>query len=58
MTSESAAGAMMHELDKPTAVSIHDTKLVRIVVIVGLTGMHKTGCSGEKRLVPHVPSSS
>ncbi len=28
------------------------------VVLVGLTGMHKTGCSGETRLVLHVPSSS
>ena len=28
------------------------------VVLVGLTGMHKTGCSGETRLVLHVPGSS
>jgi hypothetical protein len=28
------------------------------VVLVGLIGMHKTGCSGETRLVLHVPSSS
>ncbi len=28
------------------------------VVLVGLIGMHKTGCSGETRLVHHVPSSS
>ena len=27
-------------------------------VLVGLIGMHKTGCSGETRLVLHVPSSS
>ena len=28
------------------------------VVLLGLIGMHKTGCSGETRLVLHVPSSS
>ncbi len=28
------------------------------MVISGLTGMHKTGCSGETRLLLHVPSSS
>ncbi len=38
--------------------SIQDKKLVKTVVLVGLIGMHKTGCSGETRLVPHVPSSS
>ncbi len=32
--------------------------IVKIVVLVGLIGMHKTGCSGETRLVLHVPSSS
>ena len=32
--------------------------IVKIVLLVGLTGMHKTGCCGEKRLVLHVPSSS
>jgi len=32
--------------------------IVKTVVLVGLTGMHKTGCSGETRLVLHVPSSS
>ncbi len=32
--------------------------IVKIVVLVGLTGMHKTGCSGETRLVLHIPSSS
>jgi len=31
---------------------------VNTVILVGLTGMHKTGCSGETRLVLHVPSSS
>ena len=25
--------------------------IVKTVVLVGLTGMHKTGCSGETRLV-------
>ncbi len=25
--------------------------------LVNLTGMHKTGCSGQTRLVLHVPSS-
>ena len=30
---------------------------VIIVVLVGLIGMHKTGCSGETRLVLHVSSS-
>jgi len=29
-----------------------------IVVSAGLTGMHETGCSGEIRLVLHIPSSS
>ncbi len=32
--------------------------IVKTVVLVGLIGMHKTGCSGETRLVLHVPSSS
>ena len=32
--------------------------IVKIVVSVGLIGMHKTGCSGETRLAPHIPSSS
>ncbi len=32
--------------------------IVRTVKLVDLTGMHKTGCSGEARLVLHVPSSS
>ena len=31
--------------------------IVKTVVLVGLTGMHKTGCSEETRLVLHVPSS-
>jgi len=31
---------------------------VRLVVLVGVIGIHKTGCSGETRLVPHIPSSS
>jgi len=31
---------------------------VKTVVLVGLTGMHKTGCSGETRIVLHIPSSS
>ena len=31
---------------------------VKTVAFVGRTGMHRTGCSGETRLVPHVPSSS
>ncbi len=30
--------------------------IVKTVVLVGLTGMHKTGCSGETRLGLHVPS--
>ena len=33
--------------------------IVKTVVLVGLSSrMHKTGCSGETRLVLHVPSSS
>ena len=32
--------------------------IVKTFVLVGLIGMHKTGCSGETRLVLHVPSSS
>ena len=32
--------------------------IVKTVVLVGLIGMHKTGCSGETRLVLHGPSSS
>ena len=32
--------------------------IVKTVVQVGLIEMHKTGCSGETRLVLHVPSSS
>ncbi len=32
--------------------------IVKAVVLVGLVWMHKTGCSGETRLVLHVPSSS
>ena len=30
---------------------------VKVVVIVGFVGMRKTGCSGETRLVLHIPSS-
>jgi len=32
--------------------------IVKTVKLVGLIGMHKTGCLGETRLVLHVPSSS
>ncbi len=32
--------------------------IVKTVILVGLTGTHKTGCSGETRLVLHVPNSS
>ena len=32
--------------------------IVKTVEVIGLAGMHKTGCSGETRLVLHVPSSS
>ncbi len=32
--------------------------IVKIVELVDLIEMRKTGCSGETRLVPHVPSSS
>ena len=32
--------------------------IVRTVAVVGLIGMHKTGCSGETRLVLRIPSSS
>ncbi len=32
--------------------------IVNIAVLVGLFGTHKTGCSGEARLVLHIPSSS
>ncbi len=32
--------------------------IVKTVVLVGLTGMHKTDCTGETRLVLHVASSS
>ncbi len=31
---------------------------VKAVVLVGRLGMHRTGCSGQTRLVPYVPSSS
>ena len=31
---------------------------VNTIVLVGLKGVHKTDCSGETRLVLHVPSSS
>ncbi len=31
--------------------------IVKTIALVGLAGMHKTGCSGEARLVLHVPSS-
>ncbi len=31
--------------------------IVKTVVLVRLTGMHKTGCSGETRLVLRIPSS-
>ena len=33
-------------------------QLPKTVALVGLTRMHKTGCSGETRLVLRVPSSS
>ena len=32
--------------------------IVKTVVLVDLTEMHKIGCSGETKLVLHVPSSS
>ncbi len=32
--------------------------IVKAVDLVGLTGMHKTSCSGETRIVLHVPSYS
>ena len=32
--------------------------VVNTVVLIGLIGMHKTGCCGETRPVLHVPSSS
>jgi len=38
--------------------SASNTAIVKSVVLVGLTEMHKTGCSGDTRLVQHVPSSS
>ncbi len=41
-----------------TAVALLHYVIVKIVVSAGLVGMHKTGCSGEIRLVLHVPSSS
>jgi len=31
--------------------------IVKTIVLVGLIGMHKTGCSGETRLVLHIPRS-
>jgi len=31
--------------------------MVETVILVGRTGMHRTGCSGETRLAWHVPSS-
>ncbi len=31
--------------------------IVKTAEMVDLTGMHKTDCSGERSLVPHVPSS-
>jgi len=39
-------------------VRMRDSKGIKTVELVGLTWMHKTGCSGETRLVLHVPSSS
>ena len=39
-------------------VSQCENVVVKTIVYVGLTGMHKTGCSGETRLFLHVPSSS
>ena len=35
-----------------------DHGMFKTVILVGLIGMHKTGCSGETRLVLLVPSSS
>ncbi len=32
--------------------------IVKSVVLAGLIGMHKTGCSGDTILVLHVPSST
>jgi len=32
--------------------------IVKAADLVGITGMHKTGCSGETRLLLHAPSSS
>ena len=38
--------------------SVHITRTVKSIVLLGRTGMHKTGCSGETRTVLHIPSSS
>ena len=38
-------------------VTLHDA-VVKTIMVVGLAGMHKTGCSGEARLVMHIPNSS
>ncbi len=40
------------------SMMLHHYVIVKTVVLVGLTGLHKTGCSGETRLVLHVTSSS
>ena len=37
---------------------MNEWMIVKSAVLVGLMGMHKTGCSEETRFVLHVPSSS
>ena len=41
---------------RSSSVMLHYV-IVNTVVLIGLMGMHKTGCSGETRLVLHVPGS-
>lgn len=59
-TSGSALGlAWAFSLAAPGLLSmmVHNV-IVKTVVLVGLIGLHNTGCSGGTRLALHIPSSS
>jgi len=43
-------------IERTPTISKRTPTIKHTVVLVGLTGMHKTGYSGEGRLVLHAPS--
>ena len=52
---------MAHDGKGCISKTLHDVigkPLGKVLAILIAIGMHKTGCSGETRLVLHIPSSS